>query len=115
MRTCAHCRAQCWPRWVDDRTGRVWCSSECLLADVDPEDFVPKRGDDTSVPLAVCRGCTVRTDCLHEAIVDNEQGVWGGTTGKQRRVLRGRFPLRVSELRAVARERAPLTDREVSA
>lgn len=36
----------------------------------------------------VCRECLVRQECLDYAIVNNEIGIWGGTTDKDRRLLR---------------------------
>lgn len=37
----------------------------------------------------VCDGCTVRTECLAYAIANNEElGIWGGTTDRQRRQMR---------------------------
>lgn len=42
---------------------------------------------------AICLGCTVRTDCLADAL-DNrvEFGVWGGMTERERRALLRRRP-----------------------
>jgi hypothetical protein len=39
---------------------------------------------------AICRGCSVRTECLAEAIrLPWAIGVWGGLTAEERRALRG--------------------------
>ena len=42
---------------------------------------------------AICAGCTVRTECLADAL-DNkvEFGVWGGMTERERRALLRRRP-----------------------
>jgi len=42
---------------------------------------------------AICVGCTVRTECLADAL-DNrvEFGVWGGMTERERRALLRRRP-----------------------
>ncbi|WP_327309739.1 WhiB family transcriptional regulator (plasmid) [Streptomyces sp. NBC_01298] len=42
---------------------------------------------------SVCTGCTVRTECLAEAL-DNriEFGIWGGMTERERRALLRRRP-----------------------
>jgi WhiB family redox-sensing transcriptional regulator len=39
----------------------------------------------------ICDGCPVRGDCLLWAIERREQGIWGGTTEVQRRVLRRHY------------------------
>jgi WhiB family redox-sensing transcriptional regulator len=39
----------------------------------------------------VCESCPVRADCLFEALVHREQGVWGGTTERQRKLLLRRY------------------------
>jgi len=59
-------------------------------AGVDPDLFFPQRGDGPTVRAAkqVCAGCAVRTECAQHAIDNNEPGIWGGTTGRERRTLR---------------------------
>ena len=43
---------------------------------------------------AICLGCTVRTECLADALDNNvEFGVWGGMTERERRALRVRAPV----------------------
>jgi WhiB family redox-sensing transcriptional regulator len=55
--------------------------------------FFPERGDGAAVDAAktVCGTCPVAADCLDEAInlPDGwgEIGIWGGTSGRQRRIL----------------------------
>ena len=42
---------------------------------------------------AICLGCTVRTECLADALDNNvEFGVWGGLTERERRALLRRRP-----------------------
>jgi len=42
---------------------------------------------------AVCLGCSVRTECLADALDNNiEFGVWGGMTERERRALLRRRP-----------------------
>ena len=42
---------------------------------------------------AVCQGCTVRIDCLEEALKQDERfGIWGGLTERERRALRRNRP-----------------------
>lgn len=53
-----------------------------------PSLFILKRGEDVRPALAVCSVCPVKDPCLRYAIDNNEAGVWGGTTGKQRRRMK---------------------------
>lgn len=56
---------------------------------VDPELFHPFRGESMTEALAICERCPVRTDCLEHALATPERvGIWGGTSERQRRVLR---------------------------
>ena len=56
---------------------------------LDPDLFFPGRNEPEKVreALAVCRGCVVREECL-EANIGEPDGIWGGTSGKQRQALR---------------------------
>jgi WhiB family redox-sensing transcriptional regulator len=37
--------------------------------------------------IAICRRCPVREKCLHEALVNKEQGIWGGYTKWERKKM----------------------------
>nr|NLI49526.1 WhiB family transcriptional regulator [Propionibacterium sp.] len=52
------------------------------------QDQLFPEGADQKRARAVCLGCTVRSECLAEAL-DNriEWGVWGGMTERERRQL----------------------------
>lgn len=51
--------------------------------------FFPGRGDDVEAARAVCAGCPVASECREYALAHHELiGVWGGTTGRERRHLR---------------------------
>jgi hypothetical protein len=39
----------------------------------------------------LCNGCPVRAACLLDALVRGEQGIWGGTTEVQRRLLKRHY------------------------
>lgn len=53
-----------------------------------PDPFFPMPGESTERARAVCETCPVTAECLDEALERPAVGVWGGTTGRGRRVLR---------------------------
>ena len=54
-----------------------------------PGTYVPPRGGTNTAAMETCARCTVRADCLGYALADPDiVGVWGGTTGQQRRAMR---------------------------
>jgi WhiB family redox-sensing transcriptional regulator len=58
-------------------------------AGMDYEVFFPERGQSVIPAKTVCAQCTVGAVCLDYAMSINERhGIWGGTTEKERRVLR---------------------------
>jgi WhiB family redox-sensing transcriptional regulator len=67
-------------------------AGEPLCGQTDPEAFFPSRGDQRGAARArlVCMQCKVRADCLDGALERHERhGIWGATTGAQRRELNG--------------------------
>lgn len=56
---------------------------------VDPDLFFPERGASTRESKQVCRGCTVREECLEFALARGEKfGIWGGLSERERRRVR---------------------------
>ena len=71
-----------WQEWMRD----------ALCAQVDPELFFAEKSAwaVTIQAKLICRRCPVIAECLEYAVANNENfGVWGGTTPKQRQRLRG--------------------------
>lgn len=55
---------------------------------LDPALFFPERGDHEAVTFAkaICAECPVAQQCRDHAIaIEEDDGVWGGTSGLQRR------------------------------
>lgn len=53
------------------------------------EVFYPARGESADPAKEVCRGCPVMLRCLNYALLMNEEhGVWGGRSERQRRTMR---------------------------
>jgi len=73
-----------------DLTLQEWRQrAACRMPDVPVWIFFPGRGDGPTVEAAmtVCGRCAVRVECL-ETHLDERDGIWGGTTGQQRREIR---------------------------
>jgi hypothetical protein len=69
------------PKWQD--------KAACKSPDIDPAIFFPERGEDQKEVKAICSGCPVKEDCLDYALRNHERnGIWGGTSEKQRVALR---------------------------
>lgn len=66
-------------RWEDD----------ALCQQVDTEVFFPERGGGTThAAKQVCKLCDVQPECLEHALAaDEEYGVWGGMSERQRRKI----------------------------
>jgi WhiB family transcriptional regulator, redox-sensing transcriptional regulator len=79
-----------------------WSLAACQS--VDPDLFFPMSAtnparSELAAAKAVCEGCRVQAECLRYALAAGQlQGIWGGTSEEERRLLRQR--------RAKARARA---------
>lgn len=51
------------------------------------ELFFPGRGEGSEPARAICASCPVRDECL-AAGMNTHQGIWGGTSERERRRLR---------------------------
>jgi WhiB family transcriptional regulator, redox-sensing transcriptional regulator len=70
---------------------QLW-RTRVACAGVDPEVFLPTRGASFDEALSYCRRCEVRTECLQAAFDLGQKavGIWGGVSGRERRVARRR-------------------------
>ena len=52
--------------------------------------FFPDVGENPKIKKAqkLCLTCPVKVRCLTYGMLNNEAGIWGGTTGRERRLLR---------------------------
>jgi WhiB family redox-sensing transcriptional regulator len=65
-----------------------------LCRKVEGINFFPESRDGPRAADAakkICGACFVRAQCLDEALRYDEHGVWGGTTEKERRVIKDRY------------------------
>ena len=65
--------------------------ANCLGEETD--GFFILRGDKDQrvkrrAAYLICQACSVRRECLDYAIVNNETGIWGGTTERERRFMK---------------------------
>lgn len=61
---------------------------EAACTEADRELFFSDRVDRIAEAKEICRDCPVRIACLVDALERGEnEGVWGGTTGRERTVL----------------------------
>ncbi|EOM78041.1 WhiB family transcriptional regulator [Rhodococcus rhodnii] len=59
-----------------------------VCREVFPDAFHPNPGESSAAARRVCMGCPVRGECLEYALTNQEHGIWGGTSSKQRAVMR---------------------------
>lgn len=61
-------------------------------ASVDPDMFFPEKGSGQGKEFKqlrdVCRRCDLVNECLEWALEHHEFGIWGGTSERERRVIR---------------------------
>ena len=71
-------------------------------ATVDPELFFPEKGGaqtkELSMIRAVCHRCDLTEACLDWALKHHELGIWGGTSERERRVIRRQRGIKVEEI-----------------
>lgn len=69
-------------------TTAAWVQ-DALCAQTDPEAFHPAKSTSPRLARRICNRCPVKAQCLEAAIADASlEGVWGGTTYKERQLLR---------------------------
>lgn len=64
------------------------------------EVMYPSRGDYEGLQraLAICDSCTVRAECFDYVVeIAEPEGIWAGTTGRQRREMRAQMPKKVAQ------------------
>jgi WhiB family redox-sensing transcriptional regulator len=72
--------------------GQTW-RRDAACVGVDVNVMVPDRGESAAKALAICARCPVRLPCLEEALQLGcyyARGVWGSSTGRDRRSARRR-------------------------
>ena len=94
--------------------------ADAACVSVDPELWFPDKGGTTSrAVLEICAACPVRASCLAAAIVNVEDGIWGGVRDHARseargQIARGADPLAVLD-ELLDQAAAPLSGRRSAA
>jgi WhiB family redox-sensing transcriptional regulator len=71
--------------------GPAWMARAACRGDGTEEYIIKATRTPSATVLATCARCRVRDECLAYALAQPDlTGVWGGTTERERRELRGR-------------------------
>ena len=71
------------------RSGDLSWMNAALCAQTDPDAFHPGKSDTNTAAKRTCAACDVTTACLAYALADPSlEGVWGGTSVRERQAMR---------------------------
>lgn len=59
-----------------------------LCQNLDSNLFFPEAGRAATAAKRICDGCPVKKECLDEVMRYPSAGIWGGTSERERRVLK---------------------------
>jgi WhiB family redox-sensing transcriptional regulator len=73
-----------------DLFGPLEWMEQAACLEHDPEIFFPLKGGSTVFVKSICAGCPVLEECREHALasVTPLEGIWGGTSERERRKLR---------------------------
>jgi len=72
---------------IDSVTVDNWREfAEC--ATTDPEIFLPEEGRSSRDAKKICGRCAARLFCLDYAVATKQEGIWGGTSDRERQAIR---------------------------
>ena len=79
----------------DDATGSMDWMSRGACQHEDPELFFPIASEGPALErvnaaIGICLRCPVRSECLSFGLTATREGIWGGTTQRERRAIRRR-------------------------
>jgi WhiB family redox-sensing transcriptional regulator len=78
--------------WLAELTRRPWWHARAACRGAGADGFIIGRGANESIMArarAICDVCPVTEECLAYALADCDcVGIWGATTGQQRRAMR---------------------------
>ena len=62
-----------------------WMQRGACVGASDPDLWYPTRGQSAEPAKQICARCPVREDCLVWALENEDYGVWGGLSSKERK------------------------------
>jgi WhiB family redox-sensing transcriptional regulator len=65
-----------------------WSKGLCKSHDSNLWFSPSPKSEDTARAVAICNRCPIREGCLTHSLEWGEEGVWGGLTAKERKVVR---------------------------
>lgn len=69
---------------------------------VNPEAWFPARpnhlSDEEKIAFSICKSCMFREPCLEYALENAVEGTWGGTTDKDRALIRKRTGIKANPI-----------------
>lgn len=87
------------PLTVVGGMGDDWrCDAACSGMAAQADDlWFASDADGQAAAVAICEACPVRASCLADALGRREkEGIWGGLTARERRLLRSPSSIRVA-------------------
>lgn len=60
-----------------------WISA-AVCASADPEEWFPEGGATSNRAKRICQTCPVINECLQYALGNDMDGIWGGTSRRER-------------------------------
>ena len=57
---------------------------QAVCASADPEEWFPEKGAKSVRAKSICQTCPVIDECLQYALDNRLDGIWGGTSTRQR-------------------------------
>lgn len=60
-----------------------------LCRQIDPNLFQPHNYVQSQQARQACQACPVKEPCLNYALATNADGIWGGTTRRERAAMKG--------------------------
>lgn len=71
--------------------------SKGACAEMDSKIFFAETKSFIKLAIGICNSCSVKVECLEYALVNDERGIWGGTTEMRRRLIQKQNKISIIE------------------
>ena len=68
----------------------AWMPRGACVGAANPDLWYPERGQSANPAKRICARCPVREECLEWALKNEDYGVWGGLSARERKLLAAR-------------------------